>query len=323
MYFFVPNIAILSDKLLFSLSKLETEHFWSCRVETGQACELTDLCGFYCQVKILKTDRKNRQIDFEILKKNWISEQDFWQNKNQKQNKKLENGNSETLTITQIFGYENSRNKSDKVETEAGIDQKTLGKYGNLDLKNENQKNKFQNSQKFSKQTLFQAQTDKIYLEKWAEILPFTFFNQVFVFHSDFGTPQKFNFERLEKILIRSCCQAQMLYKITIKFVEKREMEKLLIEFKPIVLDCEINNLDNSEKIEAKLKTKNLTKKLKNSEIQKETQNKAEEIISKNYLVGAEGGFSESEKKYFAKIDLEFQNLGQIIYPSWLVCLMI
>lgn len=62
---------------------------------------------------------------------------------------------------------------------------------------------------------------------------------------------------------------------------------------------------------------------MKTSKIQKEIQKEKEKVISKNYLVGAEGGFSENEKKYFAKIGLEFQNLGQIIYPSWLVCLII
>ena len=346
MYFFVPEIAIFAENSSFVLS--QTEHFWSLRIEVGQICELTDLCGFYCQVKVLKMDKKTRQIEFETLQKNWICEQDFWQNKNQSKTNSQNNPNwtkNDEVQKTLENKIEKSQIEKPKIKQEiqkleklvlrnqtktrklkAGILQENISKSKQNENKFERNKERgevgkienskiqeisenFENSkvvQKPDRPTLFQAQIDKIYLEKWVEILPFSCFNQVFVFWSDFGPPQKFNFERLEKILIRSCCQGELLYKPTVEFVDKNKLEKLLVEFQPAILDCEQSKLEKDVQ-----KTVNL----KNPKI--------ESLQNRNYLIGPEGGFSQKEKKYFAELGLEFVGLGQIIYPSWLACLAI
>ena len=334
MYFFVPEITIFAENSSFVLS--QTEHFWSLRIEVGQICELTDLCGFYCQVKVLKMDKKTRQIEFETLQKNWICEQEFWQNKNQSKTNSQNDPNwtkNNEVQKTLKNQIEKSQIKKPKIKQEIQKLEKLVlrnqTKTGNLEAgilqenisKIKQNKNKFERNQersevekiengkvtqKLNRSTLFQAQIDKLYLEKWVEILPFSRFNQVFVFWSDFGPPQKFNFERLEKILIRSCCQGELLYKPTVEFVDKNKLEKLLVEFQPTVLDCEQSKLEKDVQ-----KTVNL----KNP--------KPENLQNQNYLIGPEGGFSQKEKKYFAELGLDFASLGQIIYPSWLACLAI
>ena len=145
---------------------------------------------------------------------------------------------------------------------------------------------------------LFQAQIDKSYLEKWCEILPFSRFNKVFLFKSEFSLVQNLAWARLEKILIRSCCQGQFLYKPSVQFIEKNEFLALLTKFQPTILDCQPNQILNQ-----------------NSTLKS--------ALQKNVVIGPEGGFSQKERLEFQELGLEFQNLGEIIYPSWLTCLMV
>ena len=72
----------------------------------------------------------------------------------------------------------------------------------------------------------------------------------------------------------------------------------LLTKFQPTILDCQPNQITNQ-----------------NSTLKS--------TLQKNVVIGAEGGFSQKERLEFQELGLEFQNLGEIIYPSWLTCLMV
>jgi 16S rRNA U1498 N3-methylase RsmE len=159
---------------------------------------------------------------------------------------------------------------------------------------------------------LFQAIPDKVYLDKLMEVLPlmggnlaslegdsnsgsnFVGVGKCFLFFADRSVKYSLNLDRLDKILIRSCEQSQKAYKPQLIFVESQsELQELINKHQPVVLDCQtIKNTDS-----------------------KDMQNSTK---IKSVLVGPEGGWSKQELEDFRAVELDFESLGSVVYPSWL-----
>jgi 16S rRNA (uracil1498-N3)-methyltransferase len=135
---------------------------------------------------------------------------------------------------------------------------------------------------------MFQAITDKQYLEKMIEISPHASVSKIYLFYSDFSPKKPVYLERLQKILIRSTEQSQNPYRPEIILLEVENFKSLIQELKPSVLDCMSKNINSSS------------------------------LNLESVLVGPEGGWSETENKLFQKLNLPDYNLGSIILPSWL-----
>lgn len=144
---------------------------------------------------------------------------------------------------------------------------------------------------KLSKNILFQAITDKIYLEKLVEIAPHANIDSIYLFYSERSPIGNIAIERLERILSRSCEQAQKLYKPIIEIVDQIDLNKLIDIYHPIILEVS----HNIEEV-ADLGDSN----------------------TKSVLVGPEGGWSTAEQKTYIEKKLPFQSLGPVIYPAWL-----
>jgi 16S rRNA (uracil1498-N3)-methyltransferase len=139
---------------------------------------------------------------------------------------------------------------------------------------------------------LFQAITDKIYLEKLVEIAPHADINTIYFFYSDRSPKGSINTDRLERILYRSCEQAQKMYKPKIEIIDNNTTMTKIAEYKPIILEIP------DETISKDIKSHNDT--------------------LKSVLVGPEGGWSKGEIDLFKQNNLVFESLGSIIYPAWL-----
>lgn len=147
--------------------------------------------------------------------------------------------------------------------------------------------------------TLLLAQIDKNYMEKLVETLPFANYEEVIIFGSDLSPKQNLNLPRLEKILIRSSEQAQILFKPKLTIMEKANIDKALEFYRPLILDTLIQK-----------------EYMTDSEV---VQNSHENKHSKNaILIGPEGGFSKRERELFQQLNLQTRNLGKIVYPAWL-----
>jgi 16S rRNA (uracil1498-N3)-methyltransferase len=130
---------------------------------------------------------------------------------------------------------------------------------------------------------IFQAQIDKVYLDKLVEMLPLGQITELVIFASDNSQVQNINLDRLNKILIRSCEQCHLAYKPKIS-VSSVSLEQILQDYSPIILeknDQKISNL-NFQKV----------------------------------LVGPEGGWSQREKQLFA--NFMTCSLGNLVYPAWI-----
>jgi 16S rRNA (uracil1498-N3)-methyltransferase len=145
------------------------------------------------------------------------------------------------------------------------------------------------------KKILLQSIPEKLYLEKLMEILAFSGIQKIILFYTQFSLKQKISLERLDKILIRSCEQSQIIFKPEIIFLPKADLKDLLKENQPKVLDTE-----------------------KKSELTQNDNQKNSLDTKEVIMVGPEGGFSEKEKKLFRDYNLEIINLEKIIYPSWI-----
>jgi RsmE family RNA methyltransferase len=145
----------------------------------------------------------------------------------------------------------------------------------------------------FTHKVMFQAIPDKVYLDKLCEVLPLSGVTDLYLFYSDFSIQYPINVERISKILIRSCEQAEVAYLPKIVVLNKADLEIELLRHLPVVLDCglEENPQPNSFAGEEK---------------------------KPPALIGPEGGWSESEIKHFHSLKLPFISLGNIIYPAWI-----
>lgn len=152
---------------------------------------------------------------------------------------------------------------------------------------------KLKSFEKQAEKVLLQAKTDKNYLEKMVEILPLVGINKIIVFNSDYSEKlQKINFERLEKILIRTCEQGEILFKPEIIFEEKNLAEILKVYSAPTVLDLP-ENYPHVEKLSTNL-NKNVV------------------------LVGPEGGWSDKERRVFNDFKVPIFSLGNTVFPAWM-----
>ena len=142
-----------------------------------------------------------------------------------------------------------------------------------------------------SENVLFQAITDKAYLEKMIETTPHAHVDKVYLFVSDRSPVGGVIQDRLEKILIRSCEQAQKLFKPTIKIVDKLDLPDLISTHSPIVLQAG-----------------SISQNISSSGLGS----------SKSVIVGPEGGWSQGEIATFKENDLRFESLGSEVYPAWL-----
>lgn len=141
---------------------------------------------------------------------------------------------------------------------------------------------------------LLQALPEKLYMEKLFEIAPLADIQKIVIFSSDFSQKQSIPLQRLENILIRSCEQGQIVWKPEIQIVSnKKELENIIKDLSPVVLEVQ------EDKIPKHVSVKKDTDKL-------------------SVLIGPEGGWSENEISFFKQQDLEFANLGKMVYPSWL-----
>jgi RsmE family RNA methyltransferase len=140
---------------------------------------------------------------------------------------------------------------------------------------------------------LFQGLTDKIYLEKLVEIAPHANIDIIYLFPASHTPSGSFSMERLDKILIRSCEQAQKLFKPTIELLSLETATACIAKYLPTVLEMPNKSV-------------------------KQTLEKTDHVTTKSVIVGPEGGWSSEEIQLFQQHQLPFESLGSVVYPSWL-----
>jgi RsmE family RNA methyltransferase len=192
----------------------------------------------------------------------------------------------------------------------------------------------------FKTKIMFQAIPDKVYLDKLCEVLPLSGITDLFLFYSDNSIEYPINKERITKILIRSCEQAQVAYLPKIVVLNKKDLDIELKKYLPTVLDCNITANSNIGKpaeeglsIHGK-DSRNQISALQYSNMEPQglgyeppNQNTVTEMptFPQNHnpaLIGPEGGWTESEILYFQSLNLSFNSLGAIIYPAWIAGLV-
>jgi RsmE family RNA methyltransferase len=137
---------------------------------------------------------------------------------------------------------------------------------------------------------LIQAEPDKAYVEKMAEILPLQA-GTLLIFASDYSPKQTLNLQRLEKIVIRACELGEVAHKPTIEVVSKAKAYQYLEHQEAAVLACTSDAVDF---------------------------NSQDESPKSAILVGPEGGWSPQEIADFQTYQTPFISLGQQIFPAWL-----
>lgn len=137
---------------------------------------------------------------------------------------------------------------------------------------------------------LIQAIIDKNYLDKLCELLPINNITHLTLVQSDYSNSTNINIDRLKLILIRSCEQSENPYLPTIEVIDKIKLTQYL----------ESNNIMGTV---LELPTKNI----------KPSLTKMDTII-----VGPEGGFSDSEIKFFEDKQYPFYSIKCNVLPAWL-----
>jgi 16S rRNA (uracil1498-N3)-methyltransferase len=149
------------------------------------------------------------------------------------------------------------------------------------------------NQKKFDRSNskiLFQAITDKLYLEKLIEIVPLAGITKVYFFESKNSVSDNVNLGRLEKILIRSCEQSQQCFKTDLELIDKGNFSKQIEIHKPLVLDLPQDKVNSQSLLKA----------------------------TNSIIVGPEGGFTDQEKLMFKNLELDFLSLGETVFPAWM-----
>ncbi|NJL96452.1 RNA methyltransferase [Candidatus Gracilibacteria bacterium] len=86
--------------------------------------------------------------------------------------------------------------------------------------------------------------------------------------------------------MIRSTEQCQRLWQPEIELVDNKQLQKLLNENSPLVLDC--------------------------------TGEYRENFIAKSIIVGPEGGWSEEEIEKFKNLNLGICKISELVLPAWI-----
>ena len=168
----------------------------------------------------------------------------------------------------------------------------------------------------FVPKAMFQAIPDKVYLDKLCEVLPLTGVTDLYLFYSENSVEYPLNNERVTKIMIRSCEQAQVAYLPKIVVLNKKDLELELKRYLPVVLDCNVEATTASPQESSSVtETPTFPQGYKTHKLDK----KGKANIA---LIGPEGGWSESEILYFQSLNLSFASLGSIIYPAWIAGLV-
>ena len=151
-----------------------------------------------------------------------------------------------------------------------------------------------------TKNILIQAKPDRAYLEKLVEILPHAGVEILYIVDADLSEKkQPVNLERLDRILIRACEQAEVAYLPRIEIVlGKEQVHDLIQKLRPTVLDIITTE--------------------KKPIIKKGSEKKLEKPVANIVLVGPEGGWSDAEKTWFDEQDLARHSLGAVVFPAWL-----
>jgi RsmE family RNA methyltransferase len=186
----------------------------------------------------------------------------------------------------------------------------------------------------FKFKIMFQAIPDKLYLDKLCEVLPLSGVTDLFLFYSDNSVQYPVNQERITKILIRSCEQAKVAYLPKIIVLNKKDLDLELKKHLPTVLDCNVA-LTQSLSHENSFSTltyiagntmsfaeEGIIPPVKGARGLPQNSHSKQEQSHKPALIGPEGGWSESEIKYFQSLNLSFESLGSIIYPAWIAGLV-
>jgi RsmE family RNA methyltransferase len=175
----------------------------------------------------------------------------------------------------------------------------------------------------FQSKVMFQAIPDKVYLDKLCEVLPLSGVTDLFLFYSDNSIEYPINKERITKLLIRSCEQAEVAYLPKIVVLNKQDLDIELKRHLPTVLDCSV---EMDKPVAEGLSLHDST--IKNPTAVFEVNNMApqgchyEITTHKPALIGPEGGWTEAEIEYFQSLGLNFASLGSIIYPAWIAGLV-
>jgi 16S rRNA (uracil1498-N3)-methyltransferase len=140
------------------------------------------------------------------------------------------------------------------------------------------------------KKTLFQAITDKLYLEKLVEVAPLAGITKIYFYESKNSISDRIKLQRLDKIIIRSCEQSQQLFKTELEFIDEKSFLEKIKQYKPGVLDLPIKTVNDKKSL----------------------------IQNDSVIVGPEGGFTSQERSLFEISGLNFLSLGNTILPSWL-----
>jgi len=147
--------------------------------------------------------------------------------------------------------------------------------------------NSIKTSDNARKGILYQALIDRSYQEKLIEVLPFSHFKKIVFVATDNASPQQPNYDRLEGILIRSCCQCETAWKPHIQ-KEVVTIDKVLSKKDIIVMDSSFND------------TQSESKQKKNA-----------------CFVGPEGGWSDNEQELFKQFSASKIFYSGIVYPAW------
>ncbi len=139
---------------------------------------------------------------------------------------------------------------------------------------------------------LFQAITDKIYLDKMVEVLGVLGVEQIYLFEAQNSIKLTPNITRLQKIILRSNEQSQQVWGTRLDIINTNQLWSQAQHIRPVVLE---------------LSSKSISK----------PQN-SESTSKYSVLIGPEGGWSGSEVNTFNQHNLNFYSLGEAVYPSWL-----
>ena len=135
---------------------------------------------------------------------------------------------------------------------------------------------------------LIQAVPDKLYLEKLVEVAALQGMERIYFYYSERSVRQKIKEDRLQRIILRACELSEHYWAPEISFVEAADVENLLREHRPTVLEQVTEGVTTTD------------------------------TPAKNILVGPEGGWSQTEITYFRTLSLPFQSMGESVYPAWL-----